>query len=311
MRLTADQELRRELLQFALGKQPDIGAAIEMASRMEKFVLAGQGDDSGTRPFEEGSTRPIGATASSEVMKEAAQSERPCQMTREVEPPACGYTNSDSALSKRRWSSADDTELKRMWHSALQLEEIAEQLNRTVPSLYSRARALGYGRREQMVADGTSNGAGKHGVGAKPENAAGATAAKQVGNDAGSPAESKALEAPKMPRGGEAVDRYATQPLDANTESAGGWRSGSRTGRGQLARISKLAAGDIEVELGIEPIIHFLRSRDYSVVRVEDGRFRIDGRCVMDVDQLRDKANKVRKSLGLPPFAQEFIGAAE
>jgi hypothetical protein len=46
-------------------------------------------------------------------------------------------------------------------------------------------------------------------------------------------------------------------------------------------------------------------------VRVEDGRFRIDGRCVMDVDQLRDKANKVRKSLGLPPFAQEFIGAAE
>jgi hypothetical protein len=39
MRLTADQELRREFLLFSLSRQPDLEAAIAMASRMEQFVL--------------------------------------------------------------------------------------------------------------------------------------------------------------------------------------------------------------------------------------------------------------------------------
>jgi hypothetical protein len=59
-------------------------------------------------------------------------------------------------------------------------------------------------------------------------------------------------------------------------------------------------AGD---EISVDPIIQFLRSRDYSVVRVSDGRFRLDGRRILSVDELRDKANQVRKTLGQPPFA--------
>src|SRR3546814_8575753 len=50
------------------------------------------------------------------------------------------------------------------------------------------------------------------------------------------------------------------------------------------------------VEAGVDPIVHFLRSRDYSVVRVEDGRFRVDGRRILSAEELREKANQVRRS---------------
>src|SRR3546814_19814277 len=56
------------------------------------------------------------------------------------------------------------------------------------------------------------------------------------------------------------------------------------------------------VEAGVDPIVHFLRSRDYSVVRVEDGRFRVDGRRILSAEELREKANQVRLSMGKPPF---------
>ena len=311
MRLTAVQKLRRELLQFALGKQPEIEAAIELASRMEKFVLEGRRDDSGALPQQRELATSADVTSASAVIDEVVQSGPPCQNLHEADAPAGGQANSESSPKKRRWSSEDDAELKRLWHSALSLEEIAGQLDRTVPSLYSRARAQGYGRRDQEVPGGHCNGTGRHEGGPEPESMARAPTAEKAGTDAGTTAEVTASEAPKMPRGRKVVDRYPAQNRGAKTAAAGGWRSGSRTGGAQSAGISKLAGSDIEVEFGVEPIIQFLRSRDYSVVRAEDGRFRIDGRYVMDVDQLREKANKVRKSLGLALFAQEFIGTAE
>jgi hypothetical protein len=56
---------------------------------------------------------------------------------------------------------------------------------------------------------------------------------------------------------------------------------------------------------GIDPIIHFLRSRDYSVIRAEEGRYRLDGRRVLSATELREKANQVRQALGQPPFATQ------
>src|SRR3546814_12279139 len=47
MQLTADQELRRELLLFSLSKHADLEAAIKSAAEMERFVLRGGGADAG------------------------------------------------------------------------------------------------------------------------------------------------------------------------------------------------------------------------------------------------------------------------
>src|SRR3546814_18499781 len=54
MQLTADQELRRELLLFSLSKHSDLEAAIKIAAEMEQFVLRGSGADgcAGPRPAE-------------------------------------------------------------------------------------------------------------------------------------------------------------------------------------------------------------------------------------------------------------------
>src|SRR3546814_11047573 len=54
LQLTADQELRRELLLFSLSKHSALEAAIKLAAEMEQFVLRGSGADgcAGARPAE-------------------------------------------------------------------------------------------------------------------------------------------------------------------------------------------------------------------------------------------------------------------
>src|SRR3546814_7245754 len=50
-------------------------------------------------------------------------------------------------------SEADDQSLRKLWHSNHSLEEIAEAMGRTTPSLYSRARALGMSKRSPANAE--------------------------------------------------------------------------------------------------------------------------------------------------------------
>lgn len=54
--------------------------------------------------------------------------------------------------------------------------------------------------------------------------------------------------------------------------------------------------------VAIDEVIHFLRTRDYSVVYAEDGYFKVDGRQVMTALELFRRANRVRQSLGKSPW---------
>ena len=49
--------------------------------------------------------------------------------------------------------------------------------------------------------------------------------------------------------------------------------------------------------------ITFLRSRDYSVVRQDDGSYKLDERASLSDEELIDKANTVRDRLKRPKFA--------
>jgi len=55
--------------------------------------------------------------------------------------------------------------------------------------------------------------------------------------------------------------------------------------------------------VGIDSVVHFLRTRDYTVVRTEDNRYDLDGRKVMTAQELFERANKVRAQLKKPTWA--------
>jgi hypothetical protein len=277
--LLAEQELRRDLLFFSLSKWPDLDTAIEMAALMEQFILEGAG---------------TGPSADPRVAGEGAGGgERPCAQSLPVEDcgspgpgsggSAAGETSSGcespdlAGGQKRRWSAADDENLRRLWHSSQLLEDIAEEMGRTTPSLYCRARALGFSKRSvklQSCSDSAAESAEQH----RP-----------------APAPAAVLE------------RYRAQQRGGPKRS-GQVRGGGDRRVGAPSRPVSSAARSVADEVGdlsIDPIIHFLRSRDYSVIRVEDGHFRLDGRRILSASELREKANQVRRTLGQPPFAAQ------
>ncbi|MHA1152130.1 MAG: hypothetical protein ACTSQ7_05595 [Alphaproteobacteria bacterium] len=55
--------------------------------------------------------------------------------------------------------------------------------------------------------------------------------------------------------------------------------------------------------VGIDSVVHFLRTRDYSVVRKNDDRYELDGRNVLTAQELFKRANKVRAQLKRPTWA--------
>lgn len=297
MQLTAAQELRRELLQFALSKQPEIEAAITMATRMEQFVLEG-----------------CPASAAELAQQGSAASGNSAGPDRPYVPAACqpesATTGGKEVVRKRRWSAEDDAQLTQMWHAEASLEEIAVHLNRTVPSLYSRARALGFARRDPKLPARADVDDRRPETGA-PGGLEQAQIARPVEPDGVSGSAAPSATPSATPRRSDLkMDRYRSPRFDLQ-RTGRGRRGSASAGSGQPHGASWHPATGEECQIGVDPIIQFLRSRDYSVVRVEEGHFRLDGRRVLSVDQLRDKANKMRKSMGLPPFVREFAEPAE
>jgi hypothetical protein len=61
-------------------------------------------------------------------------------------------------------------------------------------------------------------------------------------------------------------------------------------------------------QVGINSVIWFLRTRDYTVVQTADGRFKLDEREVLTAEELFKRANRVREWLGRPTWAS-MLGA--
>jgi hypothetical protein len=55
--------------------------------------------------------------------------------------------------------------------------------------------------------------------------------------------------------------------------------------------------------VGIDSVVHFLRTRDYSVVPTEDDRYELDGRKILTAQELFERANRVRAQLKQPTWA--------
>jgi hypothetical protein len=56
-------------------------------------------------------------------------------------------------------------------------------------------------------------------------------------------------------------------------------------------------------EASVDEVVRFLRSRDYSVVVTQDGKYRIDERETLTMEELVARANRVRSQLGQAGFS--------
>ena len=61
-------------------------------------------------------------------------------------------------------------------------------------------------------------------------------------------------------------------------------------------------------QVGINSVIWFLQTRDYTVVQTADGRYKLDEREVLTAEELFKRANRVREWLGRPTWAS-MLGA--
>jgi|GEM_PF-2786397 len=329
MQLSADQELRRELLLVSLSKQSDLEGAINLAAQMERFVL--QGSCTRSAAVEKLASSAANGTEQAPGSRDSGYSRPDVRSLPEIRSlgrqtndsagaqaaatgsPLGSHTSAGSSAAaggqKRRWSSGDDERLRKLWRSDHSLEEIAEAMGRTTPSLYSRARALGMSKRSPTVAN--QEAARPNRGGRESASAEAAPSSDSEDDISGTAGQRAQITVSKARPAGYEIKRYSS-PCSGGRESV---KLASDFGRnGHHRRAGSPACHSFQtvlLEAGVEPIVHFLRSRDYSVVRVEDGRFRVDGRHVLDADELREKANKVRQSLGKPPFAPQSYGAAE
>ncbi len=216
MGVQEEQERRRDLLLRALEACPEPEQALAVAFRMEQFIIDGQ--------------------VSREKPHEATQSGG--QPSSERQPSSEGQPCSEGprkTCTRSPWTAADDTNLRRLWQGNLTVDEIAQEIQRTVASIYARERIL----------DLSSN---KH--------------------DRKNGKRIVTLPSPDK------------RPPTANSEEING----------------------IEA-VGIDSVVHFLRTRDYTVVPTEDGCYDLDGRKALTAQELFERANKVRAQLKRPTWS--------
>ena len=117
MGVQEEQERRRDLLLRALEACPEPEQALAVAVRMEQFIIDGQ--VSREKPHE---ATQSGGHLSSEGQPSSERPRKTC--------------------TRSPWTAADDTNLRRLWQGNLTVDEIAQEIQRTVASIYARVRIL-------------------------------------------------------------------------------------------------------------------------------------------------------------------------
>lgn len=111
------------------------------------------------------------------------------------------------------------------------------------------------------------------------------------------------LKATSRPRGQRRSKlSKVSQTADENNTDSVNIRASIKSSSEQQVRRRK-SAKESSDSVAIEEVIHFLKTRDYSVVCTEDGHFKVDGRQIVTALELFHRANRVRQSLGKRPWA--------
>ena len=262
--LSRDQARRMALLVQLLEHCDQPEAALELAERMERFVL--HGAHPGLIGEEGGDPKALLAEDQAAV----AQALRNLP----VAPRPHGR-----GAKKRRWTAEEDEKLRNLASQDLSLEKIAAELNRTIISVRERARARQIkvkprkrGRRPSRSDDsGASQPRGQGRQNGKTNGFA--NGFRHRGRRAKA---SKPCNPAELKRNAEMVEKYLME------------------------------RGATRPATSIETVVKFMRTRDYSIVRAEDGRFVVDERDHLTPEELLERANSLRGHLGQPLFPKEL-----
>ncbi len=210
MGVQEEQVRRRDMLLRVLEACPDPEQALAVAVRMEQFIIDGQA-------LREMPHKPTlsGGQPSSDRQPSSEGSRKTC--------------------NRSPWTAADDTNLRRLWQGKLTIDEIAQEIQRTVASIYARVRILDLSSNYHDRKNGR----------------------RKV----------------KLP----SPDK---RPPTANSEEINGFEA-----------------------VGIDSVVHFLRTRDFTVVPTEDDCYDLDGRKTLTAQELFELANKVRAQLKRPMWS--------
>ncbi len=126
MSVQEEQERRRELLLRAFDVYSDPEQALAVAVRMEQFIIGDQ--TSHEKPHE--AVMPVVQTPADEPRK---------------------------SCNRSRWTAADDTQLRQLWKGNLAVEQIAQELQRTLASIYARVRILDLSHNKHGTKNGTKH----------------------------------------------------------------------------------------------------------------------------------------------------------
>jgi hypothetical protein len=181
--------------------------------------------------------------------------------------------------TRRRWAYEDDLRLRQLWAEGLSTRKIAEQLQRTPASIASRRVFLNLDRQKPQ----------------RPKS--------QSPQQTPVPAiEDKSRSTPKDPRpNGHGHSRKLRNKSKKTAVSS----------ISRVAKVHRLPNGVAEArhdhaamfEASVDEVVRFLRSRDYSVVVTQDGRYRLDERETLTMEELVARANRVRSQLGQAGFS--------
>ena len=233
MPLTAYQELRKELLFRALDTCDSLDAAVGAATRLERFIMSG----------EESAVAP-------------ALSDQREHHTEESGVPVDSPPETGSTGKRRHWLADDDASLRKLWKEDHAADEIAQMMQRTTASIYSRAHQLGLARRVT--------------------------------------ARTKPSPSGKLDAGSQQIKIKK----DVQTKEP--------TLLGNHTSSIRANGGAADELVSIDTVVHFLRSRDYSVVKTRDGHYNLDEREMLTAQELFNRANRVREQLGRPVWADSM-----
>ncbi len=234
--MKAEQELRRDLLLRVLDRYPNLDAAFQAVTQMERFILAG--------------VEPTIAEKATDLGGLSPEKENPSTAARAKK----GNGTKGKSRKPHRWHQwvpEDDALLRQYWADNDAVDEMAGKLERTPASIYGRARQLGL-RRDKRTPRRVSRGQ---------------IVSARKGNDHGRDSGNRSASKKSAPQN----DNHQIPNGNGANES-----------------------------VCIEEVVQFLRSRDYTVVGGEDGRYLLDGRQKMTAKQLFQRANKVRERLKKP-----------
>ncbi len=150
--MKAGQELRRDLLLRVLDRYPNLDAAFQAVTQMERFILAGVEPTIAEKAADLG-----GLSPEKENPSTAARAKKGNGTNQGTRKDNGANGKSRKPHRWRQWVPEDDALLRQYWADNDAVDEIAGKLERTPASIYGRARQLGL-RRDKRTPRRVSRG---------------------------------------------------------------------------------------------------------------------------------------------------------